>query len=80
MRKSQRVVVATLTVAVGYPDESIWFGSQGKGTCASSRRYGHVCVAASGHWWRTTFGKSDRDVDGEWLSSGAYLTTSRFVS
>ena len=50
------------------------------GTCASSPQYGHVCVAAGGHWWRTTFGKSDRGAGGEWLSSEACLMASTLVS
>ena len=50
------------------------------GTCASSRRCGHVCVVASGHLWKTTFGKSDRDVDGVWSVSGACLAASTLFS
>jgi len=67
------VVVATLTVVAGYPDENTWFGNQGTGICVSSRRCGHVRVVANGRRWRTTFGKLGSDVDGVWLSSGAYL-------
>jgi len=67
------VVAATLTVVAGYPDENTWFGNQGRGICVSFRQCGHVCVVVNGHWWRTTFGKSGRGVDGVWLSSEAYL-------
>ena len=66
---------AILTVAAGYPDESTWFGNQGTGICASSRRCGHVCVVGGGRWWRTTFDRSDRDVNGVWSSSEAYRET-----
>ena len=72
--------MATLTVVAGYPDGSTWFDSQGMGTCASSHQCGLVYVVANGHWWRTTFDKSDRDVDGVWSSSGACLGVSMLFS
>jgi len=83
MSKSQSLGmlgVGKLTVAEGYPDENIWFGNQGTGTCASSRQCVRVCVVVDGHWWRRTFDKSDKDVDGSWSSSEAYQMVSILFS